>query len=1616
MLVGLMNWLQSPRRQAFIFTTILFVCYVVLSWPVERVTGMQLDGNLVYLSGGPIGMRILDISDPHSPHLLGALNTRGYAHNLVLKDKLAYVASDRWGVAIVQVADPASPKLSGYVETEGKSLDVAVWKNLVFSANGSQGLQVFKEKSDAAPEEIKEDRLKGNITRLVISGDRLFLTYDDRNLRIYQLSSDAVPNLKEIASYNAPGTVKDIVVDDTQVLIAADQAGLVGLDISKLDAISSTLTYNTKGQANGIAWIKPDYVLVADGKKGLVTLDIQDRKNVRELSTFDTWGNSTRVQVRNEQVFLADGLSGLRILEEQLVLKPELESTSPQSNTKESDRDDRFIYIADGTRGLRVFDGNLSNLHEVGFYDTPGTAMAVDTRSDKGRAYVADKEQLLIFDVASPDKAIRLLGTLAPGAEADYQDVRVIGYYAYLAQGQYGFGIVDIADDDLPIRVGKEWINGNAVGVDVVGEYAYVAAGYGGLNIVNITDKTLPTRVATLALAGEAHAVTALKPPDNSSAQIAYVAASREGVCVIDVSTPKKPHTINCNKTLGQIWDVELDQEQQRLYAVDDQGNLYIFAISDPTAPRPLGLVSVGVPLKGVTVVGDTAYLAAAERGLRVVNIADPSQAKLIFSYDYPPQARNFTVNANYAYVTDSATGMRILDITDRKKYKEVGYVRTPGQANSVFIEGEYAYIADGDSGVQVVNISRPNDPWLMNNGYNTDGRAVYLRKDGNVAYVADDDGGLLLLDVSDPWRLKKISSLREGLPGPARWVGLYHNDYVFVACQGGLASIYIKDNRNPILLDVYTELPDIRSFVVSDKYALVAAGGDGFVTLDISHPLRIEKLDQVDTSAPAVHVTTYGGLAFLANGTGGIQIFSLYNYANPQLVGSTTEPKQALMVRAEWIPPDASKTEPGSYWVYVADDSQGLETFYSKKSGNLVQLGVYETPGTASLYEVFNYIALGVNNQWAATDDALQTLGLNSLATISETFRKKVVDKATGLVKRLGTTWPQTGQSAKAGRTLWLVFVVDFFVLGFLGLLLWVSFAAQYALPVRGFSQRKQAVDRLHAYLSGKHGVMARVHDGRIFGDAGDQGHHGPGVALVDLSSAVVLEKQIQPRSTLSQIMLDLFGEKGSSKEAAFGVDKTGQAIPPERVEGPGLVFTQSNSPLRGIWYDERLSSAVDLHNQVRTITGVKATTRDGIEVTTNVFCVFSVSLKPDLLLVTFDGSTECSNNLRVMYIEEREVDENGGGKQKRKFIRDLVDELEPEDRDEIFQFLRRSRARRPVVPAPIQEEPSMPYRFDRARTFAAAASRAIGVQDQRYTEWSELPAKTAIEIFRRLLSTVEYNELYHPTEAIEKAPEKVYQITKFKSNFGVRVRNQGMLAYQVVESKDGSLLKKGQILVEQDLYYYPVRELRSPRVLRARGIKVVTASFTELDVDPAVRRTMLDKWLAHWQREAELRRVDFDLRAARIRSNARAEAHRDMIGVLSSILNDKVSDTALAMRLFQALESAAADPHTRQLLPAETLEAMKLMRSLLENEVVPPYNISVTGVATAAVLSSPLQGGIAPNTPPNPGPLPSNPGTPAPNGGSPGAIALLAASTTPASTASAVSLTDSDSRQTQE
>jgi len=479
--------------------------------------------------------------------------------------------------------------------------------------------------------------------------------------------------------------------------------------------------------------------------------------------------------------------------------------------------------------------------------------------------------------------------------------------------------------------------------------------------------------------------------------------------------------------------------------------------------------------------------------------------------------------------------------------------------------------------------------------------------------------------------------------------------------------------------------------------------------------------------------------------------------------------------------------------------------------------------------------------------------------------------------------------------------------ILGFgLVFLLWlVLISLQALLPVNSPLDVYRTAFHLVLHLFRLHGQAVFIKDGKKLATPKELEKEGSGVVVVDFNSAVVLEEQV-PKPSLIRKIIDSF---------LLGLRLIDSYASP-RVVGRGVVFTRRS---------ERIREAVDLREQFRMRHDVHAYTRDGIELTTSANAAFTIGQEPDVLQITYMGER------REQMLRSVKLENLPDGRIKVKSFRDELDEA---DRNEIHHVARVAHRMNVLLPySPMEPLETLPI-FNAERVFSAVFSQARDPNGD-LIPWYDLPAMVAVDLFRELLSHIDYDDLYRPDQ------NDYFPLPGFKEKFRVAVRNQGILSYRLVFDVSGKLLEEGQIYQRNELLVSKVMPLTAPKVLRDRGIKVLASGFRELvPVSSLVYQQRLDTWRSKWDKETEILRANHELAASRVRSRARARAQREFAHVLTSILDKKeYSQEIMAVRVLQALEQVAADPNTHQLLPSDTIRLLSSVHSwLLPEEKQPP------------------------------------------------------------------------------
>ncbi|MCD6520711.1 MAG: hypothetical protein J7M05_12410, partial [Anaerolineae bacterium] len=265
----------------------------------------------------------------------------------------------------------------------------------------------------------------------------------------------------------------------------------------------------------------------------------------------------------------------------------------------------------------------------------------------------------------------------------------------------------------------------------------------------------------------------------------AQVVAVRQGYAFVGMGKRLEVwdvRDLSCPVRLGQTVNLAAEVNSLALsdyYAYVGAGALYVLDIHSLTQPFVRGFLSLE-GIEDISVLGNYAYVAAGEAGVRVIDIRSPSAPLEEAFYVTPGRAVALEALGDYLYVATEQAGVRVLDISDPLRPEEAssfapsaGYYYNPGMAYDICVVGDRAYVAQGWSdpiptkggivGLGVEDVSEPLHPAQLGSywagyPYGTEGWASHVSVCAGTAWVAAvclgtwwSQGCLYSADVSSP-------------------------------------------------------------------------------------------------------------------------------------------------------------------------------------------------------------------------------------------------------------------------------------------------------------------------------------------------------------------------------------------------------------------------------------------------------------------------------------------------------------------------------------------------------------------------------------------------------------------------------------------------------------------------------------------------------------------------------------------------------------------------------------------------------------------------------------------------------------------------------------------------
>ncbi|MDX2472130.1 MAG: hypothetical protein QNL91_00320, partial [Candidatus Krumholzibacteria bacterium] len=266
--------------------------------------------------------------------------------------------------------------------------------------------------------------------------------------------------------------------------------------------------------------------------------------DIIEKGTVNTPGAARGIVVTGSKAFLADGYSGLQVID---ITDPWLPTIVGTINTPGYSYEVRvagdLAYVADHTGGLRIIDiSDITNPVEIGSYVPGFTALGLAVQGHLAFVGFGTSGGVHIVDVSNP--ALPTLVAALTTNTGDARTVDVAGDHLYVAAGNVGMVVFDISTPTSPVEVGKVSVNGSVNAVAVQGNRLVFSADGLGLVVCDVTDPTKPVATSTIPLPGTQRHVSL-------DGNRAFVANDGTGIYAFDISNPYSPELLWQHDTVG---------------------------------------------------------------------------------------------------------------------------------------------------------------------------------------------------------------------------------------------------------------------------------------------------------------------------------------------------------------------------------------------------------------------------------------------------------------------------------------------------------------------------------------------------------------------------------------------------------------------------------------------------------------------------------------------------------------------------------------------------------------------------------------------------------------------------------------------------------------------------------------------------------------------------------------------------------------------------------------------------------------------------------------------------------------------------------------------------------
>lgn len=566
---------------------------------------------------------------------------------------------------------------------------------------------------------------------VAVKGDTAFFGVGAA-LRVADVSSPTNPVV--LSEIPLGDFILDIAISGDLLVAALSTSGVVSVDISN-PADPTILDSLSFGERSYCVTIVNGHALI--GGNSLRVIDLSVPSDLTVTGSIESEVISIRdIAVSGSIAVLADYNAGFHVVDVSDTSSPAILATHGDDLDRplSVDVSGTYAYLLESHDDIVIFDiSNPMSPSIVNRVD-PDRSWFNTLHLDSDRLYVGSNSYLMIYDTSDPVNPIELWNDSA--GFVSFYDLETVGSTLYAAQHYRGLGIFDVTNPSAPQALGQSPAEAPTGGVGLWDTYALTNLWGTGLVVFDMDDPAHPVELSRFF---------DVRPNEFSIHDGHVYTISVGEMTVVDLGDPSSLQTVGSSSPGGQ--DITVSGALALLAATSE--GLRVVDISSPSSPTEVAVLDTEYSVNRIESAGHAVYVPEYQVGLHIIDVSAPSAPNEVGLIELPDIDHHaLTAGEGLLVLVDRVEGTRLFDLTDPLNPLEIAIVSDLTQAGHLAINDDLLIVTARSDGLRVLDISDPSNPIPLGQGPLLTDYPVGLAAVGQLALVAEEDAGFQVFDL----------------------------------------------------------------------------------------------------------------------------------------------------------------------------------------------------------------------------------------------------------------------------------------------------------------------------------------------------------------------------------------------------------------------------------------------------------------------------------------------------------------------------------------------------------------------------------------------------------------------------------------------------------------------------------------------------------------------------------------------------------------------------------------------------------------------------------------------------------------------------------------------------